>query len=73
MYTEEQQYWSEQMQAKFEACHAASENLKFLEEKLGKVHRIVIDYRKFIQKFDNEFVIAQENFIKCGGLDVCCE
>lgn len=56
------QYWAEQMAIRNAEVFAANESLRFLEEKLGKVNTVVIEFRKFIKKYDKGFDIAQENY-----------
>jgi hypothetical protein len=68
---EEQLYWADQMHIRFSAFHTSLQNLKFLEDRLGKVNIIVIDFRKHIEMYHKQFTESQKEFEKCGGIDYC--
>ena len=68
---EEQLYWADQMHIRFSAYHTSLQNLRFLEEKLGIVNLVVIDFRKHIKIYYAQFEESQKEFEKCGGMDWC--
>ena len=69
----DQNYWADQMHIRFSAYNASLQNLKFLEDKLGKVNSIVIDFRKHINIYYIQFVESQTEFENCGGMDAAIE
>lgn len=73
MYTEEQQYASQEMQLRHEALITSLENLIFLEEQLGANNKVVIAFRNYMKKYEIEYHAAEQQFKDCGGLDVILE
>lgn len=71
---EEQEEAARRMIEAHMAEAAIYDALHYLEENLGKVHKVTIDFRKNMTKKYNESTRkAADEFEKCGGLEACMQ
>lgn len=70
-FTEEQEEVRSEMDCCAMGCLYVQKTLTFLENELGKVHRITVDYRKGIyQQAMQNMRDAQQKAEDCGLIDV---
>jgi len=73
-FTKEQQEAIDDMLRKSDKLDVAVETSKYLEDTLGKVHKITIDYKKkILSKYDKDFKIAQDLVHSLGCVEILCD